>query len=79
MTRQEAEVESKELNNVDPKWFCPLINGICKSDCINFIPAYVEEIERKSNGMLHDAKDDNFQVVGYVCSNAMFLGPMSCG
>jgi hypothetical protein len=74
MTRIEAEAEAKELNKVDPKWFCPLITDMCRKDCINFVFAYVEEIERKSNGMLHDIKDDNFKIGGFVCSNAMYIG-----
>jgi len=76
MTRIEAENEAKELNKVKPKWFCPLIIGDCNPKCVNFIPAYVEEIEHKSNGMLHDIKDDNFHVVGFVCSNAAFIGDL---
>jgi len=76
MTRQEAEAEVKELNKVEPKWFCPMIKDMCRKDCINFVYAYVEEIEHKSNGMLHDIKDDNFQTGGFVCSNAMYIGDM---
>jgi hypothetical protein len=74
MTRIEAEAEAKELNKVDPKWFCPLINAMCRKDCINFVAGYVQEIERKSKGMLHDIADDNFEVSGFVCSNAAFIG-----
>jgi hypothetical protein len=76
MTRIEAEADAKELNKVDPKWFCPLIRDTCRRDCINFVGAYVQEIERKSKGMLHDIKDDNFEVNGHICSNAMYIGDL---
>lgn len=74
MTRKEAEIDAKKLNEREPQWFCPLINGQCKKDCINFMPAFVESTNKESNGMLHDAKDDSFAVEGFICSNAMFIG-----
>ena len=74
MTRKEAEILAKKLNEREPQWFCPLINGQCKKDCINFTLAFVESTNKESNGMLHDAKDDSFAVEGFVCSNAMFIG-----
>ena len=74
MTRKETEIAAKKLNEREPPWFCPLINGQCKKDCINFMPAFVESTNKESNGMLHDAKDDNFDVQGFICSNAMFIG-----
>lgn len=80
MTRQEAEKEAKKLNEVDPQWFCPLINSMCRKDCVNFILAYVTSVNKKTN-MLHNAKDDDFTVEGFVCSNAMFITPdgmLSC-
>jgi len=64
----------KKLNEREPQWFCPLINGQCKKDCINFMLAFVESTNKESNGMLHDAKDDSFAVEGFICSNAMFIG-----
>ena len=79
MTRQEAEKDAAELNKVQPKWFCPLIKGDCNKRCVNFIPAYVEEIEPKSKGNLHDIADDNFETVGFVCSNNMFISDFVCG
>ena len=81
MTRKEAEILAEELNEKEPQWFCPLINGNCRTDCINFVLAFVENENEETNGMIHDAKDDNFVVEGYVCSNNMFLGnpPFICG
>lgn len=73
MTRKEAEKLVKELNETPPKWFCPLIKDMCRSDCVNFVPASVDEIEKKNTGFLHDVKDDNFTTGGYFCSNAMFI------
>ena len=74
MTRKEAEKLAHSLNEKTPTWFCPMINDICKTTCINFVLAFVENENEEGNGMLHDAKDDNFVVEGYVCSNAMFIG-----
>ena len=74
MTRKEAEIDAKKLNEREPQWFCPLINGQCKKDCINFMLAFVESTNKESNGMLHDAKDGSFAAEGFVCSNAMFTG-----
>ena len=48
MTRKEAEIDAKKLNEREPQWFCPLINGQCKKDCINFMPAFVESTTRKA-------------------------------
>ena len=48
MTRKEAEIAAKKLNEREPQWFCPLINGQCKKDCINFMPAFVENARVKS-------------------------------
>jgi len=79
MTRQDAEKDAAELNKVQPKWFCPLIRDNCNKLCINFTPAYVEEIEPSTKGMLHDIKDDNFETIGFVCSNSMFIGDFVCG
>jgi len=83
MTRVEAEKQAKELNKTDPKWYCPLIRDTCNKLCVNFTMAFVDEIEpkskSKSKGMLHDIKDDNFIVEGFVCSNAQFLGSFVCG
>jgi hypothetical protein len=75
MTRKEAEADAKELNKRDPQWFCPLINGPCNKNCVNFMPAFVVATEKKKSVMLHDAKDDDFLVDGFSCTNAMFTGP----
>ena len=48
MTRKEAEIAAKKLNEREPQWFCPLINGQCKKDCINFMPAFVESTNKES-------------------------------
>ena len=76
MTKQEAEREAELLNKRDPQWSCPLWRDKCHKDCINFIPAFAEH-EDENSSMLHDIKDDNFTVGGFVCSNAMFIGSPS--
>ena len=80
MTRQEAEKLAGDLNKKEPQWFCPLINGVCRKDCINFILAFVDSKNEEPRGMLHDVKDEDFVVNGDVCSNGMFLGipPIGC-
>ena len=76
MTRAEAEKLVDERNQQDPDWFCPLINGKCRADCVNFSPAYVSSATERmgKRGMLHDIKDDNFELFGYYCTNAAFVG-----
>jgi len=87
MTRKEADEEAKRINEESkPSWFCPMINDICRKDCVNFMPAFSESTDRASNGKrksvtLHKVDDDAFTVEGFVCTNAMFIGdafPM-CG
>ena len=78
MTKQEAEKQAGKLNKKPPTWFCPMINDMCRTDCINFVLAFVENENEEGNGLIHDTKDDNFIVSGYVCSNAMFIGPAAC-
>jgi len=74
MIRKEAEAEAKELNKRDPYWFCPLIKDICRKDCINFMPAFVESKDKKKAVSLHAVDDEDFFVDGFSCTNAMFSG-----
>jgi len=79
MTRKEAEKQAHEINTeAHPPWFCPLINAMCRKDCVNFVSAFVEKDETNENkGFLHDINDDSFKVDGFRCSNAMFINPES--
>ena len=80
MTRKEAEKLAKDLNEKDPTWFCPLWRDMCRKDCVNFVLAFVESRSEEPKGMLHDVKDEDFFVEGFVCSNSMFIGsPFPCG
>ena len=74
MTRKEAEKLAKDINEKEPQWFCPLIPGPCRVDCINFMLAFVISKNEEPKGMLHDVKDEDFVVNGFVCSNSMFIG-----
>jgi hypothetical protein len=38
------------------------------------MPAFVGATEKKKSVMRHDAKDDEFIVDGFSCTNAMFTG-----
>lgn len=64
MTRKEAEKKAHEINmDSNPPWFCPLINAMCRKDCVNFISAFVETTEEsESKGFLHDINANNFKV-----------------
>lgn len=73
MMRKEAEKQMRELNETEPKWFCPMINAMCRKDCINFVLAYVDSPKISPMG-IHDVKNDSFDVEGFQCSNAMFIG-----
>ena len=42
MTRKEAEKLAGDINKKEPQWFCPLINNMCRNDCVNFIMAFVD-------------------------------------
>ena len=74
MTKIEAEKELAELEGTSPKWFCPAINGICTKACINFIAPFITNI--KGNRIASVEKDD-FEVMGFVCGNAEFIGHAS--
>lgn len=80
MTRQEAEKLAKELNETDPKWFCPLIKEDCNKRCINFISAFVSQDTdpKERKGFIHNIDDKDFYVDGFVCSAYIFTGP-PCG
>jgi len=74
MTKIEVEKEIKRLNSVDPEWFCPLLNATCRKDCINFTKPFIFNIDGKT---INDVKEDSFEVAGFVCSNAQYLGHLS--
>jgi len=79
MTRKEAEKLAKGINEKEPQWFCPLIPGPCNKLCVNFMLAFVESKNEEPKGMLHDVKDEDFFVEGFVCSNSQFIGsPFPC-
>jgi len=77
MTRAEAEKLVDERNQQDPDWFCPLINGDCTKRCVNFSNAFVTS-RTEGKGMLHDIKDTDFEVLGFVCTNHQFTGDDIC-
>lgn len=79
MTRKEAEHDAQKLNKTEPKWFCPLIKDDCNKRCVNFENAYVINKDEKANQMISDVNADTFEVRGYMCSNASFVGDFICG
>jgi hypothetical protein len=74
MTKNEAEIKLKELEDSSPKWFCPAINGICTKACVNFIGPFMENIKGKK---ITAVEENDFEVMGFVCGNAQFLGHSS--
>lgn len=76
MTKSKAEAEVKKINKTGPEWFCPLVRGRCVSECINFSKA--EAYNENGGDKLRDIKQDDFQVLGQHCHNAMFLETMIC-
>jgi len=49
-------------------WFCPLINGDCRPDCICFVPAKEEEIPDKY------AEEPRYRTVPARCANKLLGG-----
>jgi|GEM_PF-958870 len=70
MKLKQAEAKLAVINSADPVWFCPLINTKCRIDCVNFQKAHILGPERN----LSDVDADEFDVVGYMCSNTQFTG-----
>jgi hypothetical protein len=60
MTREEAEKQVIENNKKGIESFCPLINHMCRIDCISFIPS-----------KLHRYNDD-YSVYAPYCSCNLF-------
>ena len=74
MTKIEAKKELEKLRQKRPTWFCPLIKDTCVKNCINFIRPFI--IDNGKNN-INDVNADIFEVVGFVCSNAEFIGHTS--
>uniref|UniRef100_A0A6M3KQ99 Uncharacterized protein n=1 Tax=viral metagenome TaxID=1070528 RepID=A0A6M3KQ99_9ZZZZ len=74
MTKAEAEKEVEELNNSKgPSWFCPLIKGDCRQDCITYVEAFYYTENPRSGGNLVDVKRNDYHVQQPFCNNAMFV------
>ena len=79
MTKIEAEAEVERLQKRQPKWFCPLIKDTCTKTCVNFVKPVI--INRNGNS-LTSVDEDEWDVAGYICANAMYIGNSSvvyCG
>jgi hypothetical protein len=74
MTKIEAERKLKKLEDSSPKWFCPSINGICTKACINFIDPFIANIK---GNKIAAVEENDFEIMGFVCGNAQFLGHAS--
>jgi len=63
MNKQAAEKEAAEKNLTDPKEFCPLINQICRKDCVCWIKFRAHPLCTSS---------ESYAVRGGYCGNGMF-------
>jgi len=59
-TLEEAE---KSKARCTPCWFCPLVNGYCRADCVCYKSAYVQE---------HNVGE--YSVIDGYCNNRMLNG-----
>jgi hypothetical protein len=51
-TEKEAISQVVLLNRHSPYWFCPMINGRCRNDCVNFEPFYMSQ-ELRDMWLIH--------------------------
>lgn len=65
MTEESAELKKAVLNAQEPDWFCPLINKMCRKDCLCYNKAYVRQYN-SSTGLEWDA-------FPACCGNQMFF------
>lgn len=67
-TEEEANERAIEINeNVAPPYFCPLINGHCKKDCVCWAKV-------RSIANMKASDRQGFSLFGFYCGNAMFNG-----
>ena len=78
MTKTEAEKEVEKLHKVSPDWFCPMIPGICRKDCVCFVEAFYWSRNPEPNGKLVDIKRNDFRTQSAYCGNDMFVSNMIC-
>jgi hypothetical protein len=71
MTRKEAERALEAMEHETPSWFCPVIKGQCKRDCVNF---YEPFILNTKNSPVYDADSNDFEIGGFFCTNSQFSG-----
>ena len=61
MTKEEAQEKANADNLLDPAHHCPLINDLCRSDCVCWQKGYVAQLST-----------DNFYANKACCNNGMF-------
>lgn len=72
MTKEEAEKEVARLNNINPDWFCPLLQTLCNPVCVCFVKARVRELRQETD----PAK--KYYTANAGCNNAMFFNQCGC-
>ncbi len=65
MTKKEAEKQLKRDLAKYPDWYCPLINGMCQSNCVCYQKAYI---------IHNDCDKEIWYLRKGRCFNVMFFG-----
>jgi hypothetical protein len=72
---EEAAKEAVEKEKtINPKVFCPLVNGMCRYNCVCIgEPYYRKNDQNKGYGMEYSAAT-KWYLYSWWCSNGMFQG-----
>ena len=60
---EHAKVEAREKDDELLKKFCPMVDGNCRADCVNFVKAWVSDL----TGMWFDDDRINVKTCGPKC------------
>ena len=70
LTESEAAGRAAEYNRGDPDWFCPLIDGQCKSNCLCYRKAWIEKLPARE---VYIRREETWVVHGPECANPMLI------
>ena len=70
LTESEAAGRAAEDNRADPEWFCPMINGQCRADCLCYRKAWIEWIPPRD---VYPRRDGTWVVHAPECANPMLI------
>lgn len=66
MTKDAAILAVAVRNALEVDWFCPLINGMCRKQCLCYCPSRLREYKRYLQGFEYQATEP-------YCANQMFF------